>query len=217
MHTTMSAPLAQAYNGSGVDGTAYLDVVDTAHRAPAWFDSIVSAYSSYGLALFAVLMLVAWLQARRQSAPQAIKALAVPVLTVAAFGVSTLLKQTVQENRPCQSLHVITLEACPAPGDWSFPSNHATLAAAGAVALWFVSARLGVIAAIGALAMGGSRVWVGAHYPHDILAGLAVGTLVALSAALLLKRYASTVAGCLDRSRLHVLVREANSQSKAAS
>jgi len=206
MPATMNTPLSQAYDGSGVDGTAYLDVVDTAHSAPAWFDSIVSAYSSYGLALFAVLMLAGWWQARRQSAPQAIRAMAVPVLTVAAFGVSTLLKQAVQETRPCRSLHVVTLEACPAPGDWSFPSNHATLAAATAVAMWFVSVRLGVIASVGALAMAGSRVWVGAHYPHDILAGLAVGALVTLSAALLLDRYASALAGVVDRGRLRVLV-----------
>ncbi|WP_018566621.1 phosphatase PAP2 family protein [Streptomyces sp. PsTaAH-124] len=155
---------------------------------------------------FAVLMLLGWWQARAQDARQAVKALAAPVLTVLAFAVSTVLKQAVHENRPCRSLHVITLEACPAPGDWSFPSNHATLAAAAAVVLWFVSTRLGVIATVGALAMAASRVWVGAHYPHDVLAGLAVGALVALPLALLLSRHARTVAGLLGRTRLRLLI-----------
>lgn len=101
---------------------------------------------------------------------------------------------------------MITLEACPAPGDWSFPSNHATLAAAAAVALWSVSARLGVIATIGATAMAVSRVWVGAHYPHDIIAGLAVGGLVAAILALLLSRHAPALADLLGRGPLRPLV-----------
>ncbi|MEU9920214.1 phosphatase PAP2 family protein [Streptomyces griseoluteus] len=201
-----TATTAQAYDGSGIDGTVYVDVVDAAHRAPSWLDWLISGYSAYGLALFAFLMVIGWWQARHRDAAQAVKALAAPLLTVLAFVVSTLLKQAVQENRPCQSLHVITLEACPAVGDWSFPSNHATLAAAAAVALWLVSARLGVVATIGALAMAASRVWVGAHYPHDIVAGLALGALVAALLALPLRRHADALAGLLNRGRLRPLV-----------
>ncbi|MFD4726748.1 phosphatase PAP2 family protein [Streptomyces seoulensis] len=197
---------ARPFDGSGIDGGAYLDVVDAAHHAPSWVDGLISGYSTYGLALFAVLMLLGWWQARHQDTARAVRALSAPVLTVVAFVVSTALKQVVHENRPCQSLHVMTLEACPAPGDWSFPSNHSALAAAAAVALWFVSARLGVIAAIGALAMAASRVWVGAHYPHDIIAGLIVGALVAASLATLLARYAATVAQALGRGRLRPLI-----------
>ncbi|MFE2985884.1 phosphatase PAP2 family protein [Streptomyces sp. NPDC059262] len=201
-----SAPITQGYDGSGIDGTAFVDVVDAAHHAPSWLDSLISAYSTYGLVLFAVLMLVGWWQARRDDAPQAVKALAAPVLTVIAFAVSAVLKQAVHEMRPCQSLHVLTLEACPAPGDWSFPSNHATLAAAAAVALWSVSVRLGLFASVGALLMAASRVWVGAHYPHDVLAGLALGFLVVLPLALLLSRQTQTLAGLVGRTRLRLLV-----------
>ncbi|MFE6699240.1 phosphatase PAP2 family protein [Streptomyces sp. NPDC057718] len=206
MQTTPIASAGQTYDGSAVDGSLYVKVVDAAHGAPSWLDGLISAYSTYGLAVFAVLMLAGWWHARRQDARRAVKALTAPILTMIAFAVSTVLKQAVHEVRPCRSLHVITLEACPAPGDWSFPSNHATLAAAAAVALWFVSVRLGVIASLCALVMAASRVWVGAHYPHDVIAGLTVGALVSASLALLLARHTTAAAEKITRGRLRPLV-----------
>ncbi|MEU2451074.1 phosphatase PAP2 family protein [Streptomyces sp. NPDC012765] len=189
------------------DANSYLDVVETARRAPAWLDALISAYSTYGLALFAVLMLLAWRRARRRHPKQqAVLALMAPGLTVLAFAVSSGLKSLLHESRPCQSLHAITLEACPAPGDWSFPSNHATLAAAAAVALWFVSVRIGALAAVAALMMAASRVWVGAHYPHDVAAGLAVGALVTATLAMLLSRHAEAAVKRLSRTRLRLLI-----------
>ncbi|NEC92659.1 phosphatase PAP2 family protein, partial [Streptomyces sp. SID12501] len=152
-----------ALDGSSVDGPAYTDVVNLAGHAPAWLNDMVAAWSTYGLALFAVLMAVGWWQARRVGAAASMTALAAPFVVVVAYGVDAGLKLLVREDRPCQSLRVATLEACPASGDWSFPSNHAAIAAAAAVALLFVSRRLGTVAAVAAAAMAASRVWVGAH------------------------------------------------------
>ncbi|MEU8542084.1 phosphatase PAP2 family protein [Streptomyces sp. NPDC048717] len=191
-----AAPAPTGYDGAGIDGPAYLDVVRAAQDAPGWLDRAVGLYSSYGLAVFAVLMLYGWWRARvRGERERAVRALAAPLLTVLAFVVSTLVKSAVRELRPCQSLRAVTLEACPAPGDWSFPSNHATIAAAAAIALWFVSARLGVIASVCALAMAASRVWVGVHYPHDVAVGIVVGALVALALGLLVRALAPGLAG----------------------
>ncbi|BBC36915.1 uncharacterized protein SGFS_082090 [Streptomyces graminofaciens] len=191
-----------AFDGSSVDGTAYLDVVRLARHAPAWLDGAVSFWSTYGLAVFAVLAVVGWWFARRGGDAAAVRALAVPVVVVLAYGVDALVKLAVREDRPCQSLRVKTLETCPAPGDWSFPSNHAAIAAAAAVALLFVSRRLGAVAAVAALAMAVSRVWVGAHYPHDVLAGVLVGGLVALMAMLVLRRWSRSVARWIGSGRL---------------
>jgi membrane-associated phospholipid phosphatase len=112
----------------------------------------------------------------------------------------------VSEDRPCRSLRVTTLEACPAPGDWSFPSNHAAIAAAAAVALLFVSRRLGAVAAVAACAMAVSRVWVGAHYPHDVLAGVVVGAVTALLVMSALHRRAQAAALRLAATRLRPLL-----------
>ncbi|MEU8762913.1 phosphatase PAP2 family protein [Streptomyces sp. NPDC048659] len=193
-------------DGSGIDGAAYLDVVHTAQDAPAWLDRLIGAYSTYGLALFGALMVAAWWRARGQGPERAVRALAVPLVTVAAFGVSSLLKQVLREARPCQSLHVTVLETCPAAGDWSFPSNHATLAAAAAVALLFVSRRLGAVAVVAAVLMGAARVWVGAHYPHDAAAGLLVGAAVALLAAWTVRHVPAALPERLARGPLRPLL-----------
>jgi membrane-associated phospholipid phosphatase len=195
-----------AVDGSSVDGSVYSDVVRLAQHSPGWLDDTVSAWSTYGLAVFAVLAALGWWRARHTGATAAVIALAVPVVVVLAYGVDAVLKLAVREDRPCQSLHVRTLEACPAPGDWSFPSNHAAIAAAAAVALVFVSRRLGAVAVVAALAMGVSRVWVGAHYPHDVLAGLVVGALVAFGAMSAARRQADTLARWLTARRLGALL-----------
>ncbi|MET7692836.1 phosphatase PAP2 family protein [Streptomyces sp. NPDC005483] len=195
-----------AFDGAPVDGSAYTDVVDLAHRSPAWLDGLVSAWSTYGLALFAVLMVVGWWRARHVGSHEAVIALAAPVTVVLAYAVDDALKLVVREDRPCRSLRVTTLEACPAPGDWSFPSNHAAVAAAAAVALFFVSRRLGALAAVAALAMAASRVWVGAHYPHDVVAGLAVGALVALLLTAALRSRPDALVRRLSATRLRPLL-----------
>ncbi|MFD7933991.1 phosphatase PAP2 family protein [Streptomyces sp. NPDC059755] len=195
-----------ALDGSAVDGPAYTDVVNLARDAPAWLDDSVSAWSTYGLALFAALMAIGWWRARRTGATASVTALAAPLVVVVAYGVDAALKLLVREDRPCRSLRVATLEACPAPGDWSFPSNHAAIAAAAAVALLFVSRRLGAVAVAAALAMAASRVWVGAHFPHDVLAGVVVGALAALLAMSALSRHAEALALLLTATRLRPLV-----------
>jgi membrane-associated phospholipid phosphatase len=195
-----------ALDGSSVDGPAYTDVVDLARHAPAWLNDTVTAWSTYGLALFAVLMAAAWWRARRTNAGAAVTALAVPFVVVLAYGVDAALKLLVREDRPCQSLRVATLEACPAPGDWSFPSNHAAIAAAAAAALLFVSRRLGSVAVVAAGAMALSRVWVGAHYPHDVVAGVLVGVLTVSLVMPAVRGHAGPLAGRLTATRLHGLL-----------
>lgn len=204
-----------AYDGSGIDGSAYIAVVDLAHRTPGWLDTAISVWSTYGLALFAVLMLTGWWHARRRGPEAAVQALAAPVLVLLAFGVNDALKQVVREDRPCRTLHRAVLETCPAPGDWSFPSNHAALAAAAAAALWFVSARLGAVATIAALAMGASRVWVGAHYPHDVAAGLVIGALVTLALGAALHHNPHALARRLAATRLRPLLTVARVPNRA--
>jgi len=65
--------------------------------------------------------------------------------------------------------------------DWSaFPSDHAVMFSALAVGLCFVSWRVGSAALLYAIVIVSfPRVYFGIHYPTDIIAGVALGALVA--------------------------------------
>ncbi|MGW6916623.1 phosphatase PAP2 family protein [Kitasatospora sp. NPDC054939] len=182
------------YDGSGVSGGLYTRVVGWADAAPGWLDELVRLWSALGLTLFAVLMVLAWWRARGAGPVVMARVLASPLVVVAAYGVNSALKGLVEEVRPCAQLLVGgTLESCPPAGDWSFPSNHSVTAFAAATALGCVDRRLGRVAAVAAVLMALSRVWVGVHYPHDVLIGSLVGVLVALPLTLVAGRAAPLV------------------------
>lgn len=102
--------------------------------------------------------------------------------------------------------HDFLLEACPAPDDYAFPSNHTTVAFAFAVALLLISRRLGTLALVTAIAMGASRVYVGAHYPHDVAVGALVGSVVSLVTVLALRRIAPPLVERLRTGALRPLL-----------
>ncbi|MEU1504397.1 phosphatase PAP2 family protein [Kitasatospora sp. NPDC005748] len=194
---TPSRALA-VYDGSGIDGGLYSRVIGWADAAPAWLDQVIRIWSALGLGLFAVVMLRAWWRARDAGPAVMARVLASPLIVVVAFVLNSGFKSVVEEVRPCTQLGVSgTLETCPGAGDWSFPSNHTVIAFAAATALWFADRRLGAFAVAAAALMGASRVWVGVHYPHDVLVGALVGVLTAAALALAAGRAAPLV----DRAR----------------
>ncbi len=195
-HSTLTT---LAFDGSQVDGGLYRDVTDWARTAPGWLDDVIKYWSAYGIVIFAVFMLLAWWSARRQPSEAMTRVLAAPVVVVVAYIANDLLKSVVKEVRPCQQLpHTFNLEACAAPGDWAFPSNHTVVAFSAAVALLLVHRKIGWLAVLAAVAMGASRVYVGAHYPHDVVVGALVGTVLAAALVPVAARLATPA---VDRAR----------------
>ncbi|MFI6445250.1 phosphatase PAP2 family protein [Kitasatospora sp. NPDC050543] len=191
----LAATRPLAYDGSGIDGGLYTTVIGWAEGAPRWLDQLVTLWSTVGAALFAVLILCAWWRARGERPQVMARVLASPLIVLVAFAVNSWFKTLIEEVRPCaQILGSVTLDSCPGAGDWSFPSNHSVTAFAAATALFLTHPRLGRFALVAAALMAFSRVWVGVHYPHDVLVGSLVGVLVAVPLTLLAGRAAPLVA-----------------------
>jgi undecaprenyl-diphosphatase len=67
------------------------------------------------------------------------------------------------------------------PDTASFPSGHAATSFAGATILAFAFPRVAPLFYVLASAVGFSRVYLGVHYPLDIVGGAVLGTLIALA------------------------------------
>ncbi|SFQ03079.1 phosphatase PAP2 family protein [Amycolatopsis rubida] len=187
MATTAGASSSETYDAITHFGLAM----------PGWVQSLVLAYTHYGLVLVAPFFAWLWWRARGTGSPERMAAaLLVPAATVVAYVLSEIIKAFVHEQRPCRGLPPEAIVgACPPPGDWSFPSNHSTIAAAVALGGAFAWRKSAPWLTAFAATMGFSRVFVGAHYPHDVLIGLALGA----GMALLSQRYALGPAAGLVR------------------
>ncbi|MCX5405463.1 phosphatase PAP2 family protein [Streptomyces sp. NBC_00335] len=181
----------------------YLDVTDFAHSTPTWVQSAFEFWTEYGLLVFGALFIAVWWRSRGARDPRTV-ALAVlaPFVTALAYVASELVKSSVDEERPCRAVAgaAVSLVKCPATGDWSFPSNHATIAGAGAVALALAVRKLVLLTVPLALLMAFSRVFVGVHYPHDVAMGLLLGASLAALAGLALAGPATRVVSAVRTS-----------------
>jgi undecaprenyl-diphosphatase len=65
------------------------------------------------------------------------------------------------------------------PSSSSFPSGHSATAAAGAITLSAAYPTFAPLFVIAGVLVALSRVYLGVHYPFDVLAGASIGTVVA--------------------------------------
>ncbi|WP_064743854.1 phosphatase PAP2 family protein [Actinomadura oligospora] len=183
----------------GFSADWYQAVTEFAHGTPGWVHTGAEVGTDAGLLAFAALFAAGWWRARTRDGRAMALALLAPVAMVCAYLVSSNVKDVLQEERPCRAVpHAMNIAACPAPGDWSFPSNHATIAAGAAAGLLVAWRALAPWVLSLAVLEAFSRVFVGVHYPHDVAVGLLVGLAVATAVSLLAARLVTPL---VDRLR----------------
>ncbi|GGO87357.1 phosphatase PAP2 family protein [Wenjunlia tyrosinilytica] len=196
------------WDGSNPDVGLLYDINGVADRAPHWADRTVEVIGEYGcIGALSMLAVLGWFVARRR--PDAPAAVAGVVWAALAAGIALLLnipvRGLVARPRPFvdhRGLDVLV----GGKTDFSFASDHATLAMAMAVGLFLVSRKLGLAAVAVALVQGFARVYMGVHYPSDVAGGFALGTATALLLAPLAMALLTPLSTAVARTRLRPLV-----------
>lgn len=157
-----------------LDGSLLL-WIQTLHLS--WLDPVVSAYTTLGngglVWIVLSLAMVCWKPTRKAGI------LAILAMLLGLLVTNVTIKPLVERARPWLDLPLDPLVVENDPH--SFPSGHTCAAfAAGMIWVRTLPWKWGrVLAAVLAVCMGLSRLYVGVHYPTDVLVGAVVGSLCA--------------------------------------
>jgi undecaprenyl-diphosphatase len=200
-----------AESGSNPDVDLLYDINGLAKDAPHWFDRAMEFVGEYGLLLAMVLLILwCWWSVRRRGGEDAAPSVAALVWAPLAAGLAVLvnvpIRGFVERPRPFvdhQGLDVLVS----GKSDFSFVSDHATITMALGVGLFVAHRKFG-LAGIGlALLEGFCRVYMGVHYPTDVVGGFALGTAVVLLLSPPAMALLTPLMRAVERSRAGRLVR----------
>jgi undecaprenyl-diphosphatase len=182
-------------------------------RDTPWLHAPVVAFAKYGIVLFAGLLLLSWWQARRRHDGGAmVAALWAPLGALLAIGLNQPLSTLVDRPRPFtvfpHALVLVTRSTDP-----TFPSDHAVMAGAVTAGVLLANRRLGLVTAALAVVMAFARVYVGAHFPADVVAGLAFGAFVTCVGYLVARRPLAWITTALADTPLRPLLVSAGSDA----
>lgn len=143
----------------------------------SWLDHLITYYTKYGPVLFGVYLIGLWFagknsEERKENRKQALYAFFSALL---ALGISQFVGLMWFRNRPYIDQPVHRLVSVTA--DASFPSDHAAGSFSIAGSILFGQSVSRTILTVLAILLSLSRVYVGVHYPSDILGGMVVGLL----------------------------------------
>jgi undecaprenyl-diphosphatase len=164
-----------------LDKTLAMSINSFAGRIDAidWlFKGLANDY--FAPVIFGLILFALWFSALEDSDSDANHKTAVKALVGLglANGLVALCNFAFFRSRPFTEIAVRTL--INKPSDSSFPSNLATVMFAVAFSVWLGDRKVGSWMVSLAGSVGFGRVYVGMHYPSDIIGGAVVGALIAV-------------------------------------
>lgn len=187
-----------------IDTHLFLQINHFAQRTE-WLHGVMYAVANYGIAVFVILLIAAWLYARREDIAKLTAFVWATIGTLVALALNQPLVHYFHEARPYTALQNILVLAH-RTNDYAFPSDHSTMAGAVTVGLFLVNPILGVVSLIFAFVLIFSRVYIAAHYPYDVLVGFAFGAIIMLVGYILIRKPLSIIIGKLANTPLRPLV-----------
>lgn len=136
----------------------------------------LSRFIHYGEGWGVVVLLLLFVDLRKGLEAAVI---ALPALWATMITVNVVLKSVFRRRRPFLSF-VKARVIGPRPRDFSFPSGHAAAGFAGAVLLGMFLPAWAPLFYLFALAVSFSRIYLGMHYPSDVLMGAFSGSVLAV-------------------------------------
>lgn len=106
---------------------------------------------------------------------------------ILVYPVIWLIRFFIQEPRPFLTLHLNPLIS--PPTDLSFPSGHSSFMGVVASAFLIARSKWAWLFIPLALLVGFSRIYVGVHYPVDVLGGFILGFVIVYLISLIIRRF----------------------------
>ncbi len=149
----------------------------------------VREFNSYAIFVLVAVAALLWLLARPGGSPRLkLATAAAGCSAVLAIIANVILGKIWYQDRPFVDHPQQTVLVARHPADNAFPSDHASVAFAIALAVVIIAWRPGIAFLLVALAIGVGRIFEGVHYPSDILASFLVGIGTATGIAVLARR-----------------------------
>lgn len=131
---------------------------------------------------------IIYLTIRNSTRLWAIFFVVIAFVVVSDWSIFNPLKQLIARHRPAATLDHVRILASGAAGGWSFPSSHTANCFMAATMLGFLFPSLRILFYSLATIIGISRIYVGVHYPSDVVGSALLGSILGWGAYLVVDR-----------------------------
>lgn len=147
-------------------------------------DNIMSLISQKMRYIFLSILIINWVRKKFHKK--------LSLLIIISVGVNLLSEMIIKglyfKPRPFVNHIVNILPPFPSHQSSSFPSRHTTLAFVVATSVMFYKRILGLVMYVLACCTGFSRIWMGHHYPFDVVSSAVIGSCTSLFTHLIINK-----------------------------